>query len=113
MKSKPTEIELAVLREIAGRHPEIGNLDIQVANVVVKSRRYTGVGFYSDFEIPDSVAPLIACPRANIMINGFMSGQLCHFILWPSNDANYIEQLEIVTPDDSLPEGAVLESFIA
>ena len=113
MKSTPTKIELAALREIAGRHPEIGNLDIQVANLVVKSRRYTGVGFYSDFEIPNFVAPLVGCPRANIMINGFMSGQLCHFILWPSSDARYIEQLEIVTPDESLPEGATLESFIA
>jgi len=54
-----TALEQAVLEEICARETVLGAaLETQLSAATVISRKNTGAGFYTDFEVTRSVAPL-------------------------------------------------------
>jgi len=68
-------LELAVMQKLlAGDHPALAALRQQLALARVRSRKETGVGFYSEFEIPLEVGK--APVRADELQFGDVEGAL-------------------------------------
>lgn len=61
---KMTTLETAVLNALlAGNHPVLATMREQLKHASVKSRDYTGVGFYTEFSVPTEVERASALER--------------------------------------------------
>jgi hypothetical protein len=60
-----TDFERAVLPKLLeGEHPTLSRLRAQVAEVRVRNRKWTGVGFFTDFELPPTTKPAEGMPAS-------------------------------------------------
>jgi hypothetical protein len=69
------DLERAVLDKLlAGDHPLLLALRAQADGARMTSRKYTGVGFFCDFEVPPDVPPLATRDFAFGDVNASMDG---------------------------------------
>ncbi len=109
-----TDIERAVLDMLlAGDHPALATLRQQLATSDIRSRDYTGVGFFTEFSVPQT-APLLEGPQnfrlsdVSATLSGVEHG--AGFILFVQEGR--IDFLECFTYDGQWPENPkLLEAF--
>lgn len=99
-----TEFERAVLEKLlSGDHPVLESLRHQLALAHLESRENTGVGFYCDFEIPET-APTVSrdlqLGDVHAEIEGLQRG--AGFVLFVSDGR--LKTLEGFTYDEAWPE---------
>lgn len=70
-QSQPNAFELAILEAMTRERP---SLVIDVDHLRVRSRRYTGVGSYTDFAADDSGEPRTLNLKARIAVPGVPNG---------------------------------------
>ena len=97
---------------LAGDHPVLAVLRQQYAAAKVGRREFTGVGFWSDFEVPES-APLVEPPNfaagsVDIQLEGVHLGAGCVLFITDGK----LEQLDCYTYDDDWPEDINIKSLI-
>ena len=107
-----TPDEARILSAIARCSPIAEALLAQVNSARVAARRWTGVGLYVDFTVPEVA---VALPHAEPIcygVTGMMAGRFCWFTLWLTDDRSRLQFLEVATagPDD-LPAGSSVESL--
>ena len=100
------ELESAVVEMLLkGGHPALVALQEQARHATVRKREYSGVGFFTEFDIPPSIpaAPVVT-PRATVAdveatIDGLRNG--AGFTLFVRD--GYLEMLEGYTYDEPWP----------
>ena len=84
-----TELESNVLGMfLAGDHPTLATLRRQLNSATVAGRNLTGVGFFTDFHIPEDV-PRLSKPKELVVgdVVGELSGVPCGFLLFIKDGA--------------------------
>lgn len=103
-------IETEVLELLlAGEHPDLAILRVQLATAKVKNREYTGVGFFTDFEIAEGIPKLnserIIIGDVYADITGLEHG--AGFLLFVNS--GIIHTLECCIVEDKWPESAKIK----
>jgi hypothetical protein len=111
MNDSLTQDERQVLAAISQRSHFPEALMAQVGTARVSSRRWTGVGCYTDLTVPNDVPPLPVGGANHYSITGRMGGRACFFVLFLTDDRRYIQLLEICTTEEQLPERSRLEAL--
>ena len=109
-----SQLELRVLLAIASKHEERESLLKQVMSGDVSEREYTGVGFYSQFELPET-APCVNSWKFGEVPQAFgthpkLDEGAC-FILWMKD--GQIAQLEAYSNSGDWPEDESLFEICA
>jgi len=97
-----SRLELAVAQAIAGQFPHAqAALLEQFAEARVTNRDFTGVGFFTEFEVPRRVAPATGLANPIGAVRAFVGPDRCplEFMLWVTD--GYAHTIEAYTFEDS------------